>query len=129
MERFGCSPYVSTVVAVLVVLVITSIKELWGCDTSIGHDFDFSMSVLVPEAVPMLLSEICEIYNESLKYMGGKGPSVNVYLFRETGLPFSPMDPYPPSLKWAINVDAYCLQSMSTYAHACIPIVHAYSCT
>ena len=32
MERVGCSPYVSTVVAVLVVLVIISIKELWGCD-------------------------------------------------------------------------------------------------
>ena len=39
---------------------------------SIGHDFDFSMSVLVPEAVAMLLSETCEIYNEDLKYMGGK---------------------------------------------------------
>ena len=33
MERVGCSPYVSTVVAVLVVLVVISIKELWGCDS------------------------------------------------------------------------------------------------
>ena len=31
------------------------------------------MSVLVPEAVVMLLSETCEIsYAEALKYMGGK---------------------------------------------------------
>ena len=40
---------------------------------SIGPDFDFSMSVLVPEAVAMLLSETCEMsYAEALKYMGGK---------------------------------------------------------
>ena len=39
---------------------------------SIGVQFDFAMSVIVPEATALLLSETCEIsYSDALKYMEG----------------------------------------------------------